>query len=52
MNILVKMQDQKIVETTARFPFDNKIETMERFVNMHGEKCFEASDRFSISKRD
>ena len=52
MDSLAKMQGQKNCETTVRFLFENKIETMDRLPKMQGQKIVETTVRFSILKQN
>ena len=48
MDRLAKTQEEKIVETMARFPFEEKIKTMDRVAITQDQKSVETMARFSI----
>jgi len=48
MNRLALIHDQKIVETTVRFPSKKCTESMDRLAIIEGQKIVETTVRFSI----
>jgi len=50
MDRLAKTQEEKIVKTMARFPFEEKIETIDRLALIQEQKIVETTVRFCISK--
>ena len=48
MDILPKIQGQKIVETTVRFPFQKEIETMDRLPKIQSQKLLKQRLDFSL----
>ena len=42
------MQGQKLFKQRLDFPFDKRIETMDRLLTMQGQKIVETTVRFSI----
>ena len=47
MDRLPQIQSQNIVENRLDFPFEKKIETMDRLAKMHDQKTVETTVRFS-----
>jgi len=46
---LATIQNQKIVETTARFSIKSKPESMDRLATIQGQKIIETTVRLSIN---
>jgi len=52
MDRLAIIQEEKIVQPTIDFPFEEKIKTLDRLAIIQEHKIVEIMVRFSISRKD